>query len=210
MKIKENIRRIVQINDEMMRLKAEKDVLDVFFLELAEKDLRDKKTKTVAYSADGAKVVATLAKKVTMQYPMLISTVFGAMFKDIAKEEINQTLTTPGKRILGNICSGEFVRQSVEEVIEQIAPATLVPVLLKKVKGKVYETDIKNLMAITGCSYEQAAENAFLVAEAAVWQEFRRVLMANKICEEKWQEMIDTIKVGVVVEETPKIRVDCC
>ncbi len=152
--------------------------------------------------------MATLAKKVVLQYPQFIGQVLANLAQDIYKTEIKTSLTTAGQRLLGGISSGEYVDQTVEEVLAQTADSEHLPLLKKKIRGKNYETDVRNFMAITGCDEIAAAENAYLVAEAAVWQELRGILTANKTPKEQWPEMIENIKVGVIVEETPKIRVD--
>lgn len=206
--MEQKILRICEISTDIDDLKKEKDVLDAYFQRKAENDLKDSKRKTISYATVGGKVVATLAKKVVLQYPQFITKVFAEIAGDIIKTETKLSLTTVGQRILGGICSGEYVNQTVDEVLEQIAQPELVPLLKKKIRGKNYETDIKNLIAITGCGEAMAAENAYLVAEAAIWQELKRILIANKIPERQWDETVENIKTGIVVEETPKIKVE--
>ncbi len=206
--VRDKINRLCEICGQIDALKQEKDGLDAYFQRLAEVELRDTKRKTVSWTADGRKVVATLAKKVVLQYPQFIGRVLASLAQDIYKTEIKTSLTTAGQRLLGGIAGGEYVDQTVEEVLEQTAAPEHIPLLKKKIRGKNYETDVRNFMAITGCDEIAAAENAYLVAEAAVWQELKGILTANKTPKEQWPEMIENIKVGVIVEETPKIRVD--
>ncbi len=202
------LQRLVEINRMQEALKAEKDALDVYFQQLAEDDLKNSKKKSVAYAAEGMRVTVTLAKKVGLIYANLIARVFRDLKDDVIKTDTKFTLSATGQRILGGIASGEYVRQTVEEVLVQIAQPDKLPLLRKKVRGKNYEGDIKSLMVITGCSYEQAAEDAYLVQEAAVWQELQSVLVVNGIPQERWTEMIENIKAGVMVEETPKVRLE--
>lgn len=204
--VEQKIARLAELDEAQQSIKQERDEIEVYFQLLAEEELRNSKRKTISYRSGERRVAVTLAKKVTMQYPEFIKQVFAKIAKDIIKEDVKLSLTTVGARILGGICAGEYVKQTVDEVLAQLADAEYIPLLKKKVRGKNYEGDIKNLMTITGCTEQQAAEDAWIVAEAAVWQELRRILISNKVPEEAWPDIIADIQTGVVVEELPKVK----
>ena len=65
------IDRLVQIKDEIDRLKAEQNQLESEFLLQAKEDLQDTKYKTTSYvSSNGNKVVATTARSLKLTYPL--------------------------------------------------------------------------------------------------------------------------------------------
>lgn len=204
--MREKAERIAAIDEEIAALKAERTALEGEFLAEAESDLRDTKRKTAIYRGDGIKVTATMADTVKLVYPALLR--MYPVYEDMVREEKAYKLTEPGKRLLSGICRRSYIKSTVEEVLRQSAPADKLPQLLKKVQGKVYATDVRNLKAILGCSDEEADSIAYLVAEAAIWQEFELLCRAHKVDGEERDELIDTIGNAVIVEEAPKIRAE--
>lgn len=206
--MEEKISRLCEIDRQISVLKAEKDELDSYFHKRAEEDLKNSKRKSKTYTAPDGRVIATLAQNVDSQDCKMLIDLFKDLSGQIVKTELKRTLTTTGKRILGGVNQKEYVMQTVEETLRQIAPKELVPLLKKKVRGKTYATDVKNLMAITGCSESEAEENAYLVSMANVWEEMRDILIANRVNERTWPQVLDKLKANVVVQYITKIKLD--
>lgn len=81
-------------------------------------------------------------------------------------------------------------------------------VLLKRLKGKNFETDKNNLMKYTNLDEKAASDIAYLVAEAAAWESFIQILAVNGDCsDKKIAEVLKFIDNAVTVEETPKITI---
>ena len=204
----QKIVRLCEISRQMDALKAEKDEIDAYFHRIATEDLKNSKRKSIAYDAPGCKIVATNARNIdSNDYPLLVN-IFKDMAGQIVKTETKQSLTTLGKRILGGLIQKEYVMQTVEETLQQIAEPELLPLLKKKVRGTNYEADVKNLMAITGCGEKEAEENAYLVSMACVWEDMRDLLIANRVDPETWPQVIDKLRTNVVVQNVTKIKLN--
>ena len=77
----------------------------------------------------------------------------------------------------------------------------------KKLHGINYDGDVRNLQVIGGMDEQQAQEWAYLLQEAAVWDDFRQLLMgAPSGCNDPGH-ILDLIHGAMVVEETTKIQV---
>ena len=200
--------RLCEISRQMEALKAEKDEIDSYFHRIATEDLKNSKRKSIAYDAPGCRLLATNAQNIDSNDYSLLTNIFRDMAGQIVKTETKQSLTALGKRILGGVIQKEYVMQTVEETLRQIAKPELLPLLKKKVRGKNYETDVKNLMAITGCGEKEAEENAYLVAMACVWEDMRDLLIANRVEPDTWEQVLDKLKTNVVVQNVTKVKLD--
>ena len=97
----------------------------------------------------------------------------------------------------------------MEEALSKItADGKTLKALLKKIKGKNFEGDKKNLMNIAGLDEETASDYAYMINEIAAWQEFEKLLsVSGEITKERVDQTLDYINSAVVVEETPKITI---
>ena len=78
--------------------------------------------------------------------------------------------------------------------------------LLKKCKGINYDKDVSNILKFTSLSEEDAKEYAYLISDAAVWQDFKNLLTINGIDdEEQINDILLKIQSAFVVEESTKI-----
>ncbi len=81
-------------------------------------------------------------------------------------------------------------------------------VLYKRVKGKNFDGDKNNLMKLAGLDESKASDFAYMLSEAAAWQEFERLLSASGgVSDERIAEVLEYINTAVTVEETPKITI---
>ena len=98
---------------------------------------------------------------------------------------------------------------SVEMCITQISDDDKTRrVLSKRIKGKNFESDKNNIMKLAGLDEGSASDYAYMIAEAAAWQEFERLLSASGgVSDERIEEILEYINTAVTVEETPKITV---
>jgi len=208
--IQSKVDRLVQIKNEMEKLKAEQNELEGFFLKLCDNDLKNTKLKTVAYSGTSAnRVTATMANNLKPVYPSFFREIFGSAYSDAVTEEIKYKLSAPASRMLVNLWQKSYTKMTVEEVIQQLpCDAESKTALGKKLKGANFKTDVKSLMAIAGFSRADAEQYAYFIAEAATWENFLQLAKINKRSEREMKEMLDTINSAIVVEETPKIQIE--
>jgi hypothetical protein len=207
--ISEKVKRLAEITGQIKDLELEQDVLEGYFLKLAEKDLADTKLKTATYDGpDGTSVSATMTKSLKLVYPTYLKLLFGEAYKDAVTEETKYKVSAPASRMLVGLWQKEYLKSTIAEIINQITPdPELRKVLSKKVKGASFPTDKKNLMAICGFDEKAAEEYAYFISEAAVWQSFLRLLKVQGLSEDAEKQYLDWIDGAVVVEENPKITI---
>ncbi|WP_207641727.1 hypothetical protein [Anaeromassilibacillus senegalensis] len=104
--------------------------------------------------------------------------------------------------------SGEYVEQTLNDAIQSIpVDDKAKKVLAKKLHGANYDGDVRNLQVIGGMDEAQAQEWAYLIQEAAVWDNFRQLLMGAPTGCNDPEHILDLIRGAMVVEETTKITV---
>lgn len=202
------VNRLADIRQAMDALKEEQERIEGYFIARAEEELANTKRRSVAFAGDsGVRVTVTNAASVKIIYPALLRTLLP--YSDIVREDTAYRLTAGGKRLVGGLCRGEYLDCTVDDVLRQIcADSAQLPQLTKKVRGKSPETDRRHIQAITGCTREEAEEAAYLVAEAAVWQEYDKLCQAMNLDGRQRAELMATLNAAVIVEETPRICVE--
>ena len=210
MNLADKVQRYAEIKVEMGELKTEMDAIEADILKAAETDLKDTKFKTVSYADNNGNVItATNADNVKLIYPSMLKVIFGKAYPDVVKEEITYKISAPAKRLLSAIYNGEYIKGgSVDEILKGLnLDDKSFNALRKKLKGANYDTDVKNLIKFAGISETEAKENAYLVAEAIAWQDFKHLLLLNNrdFDDDIVKSAVDTIDSAVTVEQIPKI-----
>lgn len=205
----EKIRRYKEIKLEMEALKTEAGSIEADFLRAMTADLEDTKYKSVSWTdSEGNKVTATDAASLKIVYPTFLKKIFGEAYHDVVTEETTYKVSAGAARMLTALYSREFIRDSdLGSLIDTLGlDEKSAKALTKKLKGKKFETDVKNLMAIGELSEEEAKENAYLAAEIVVWNDFMKLLELQP--EADIDKALEWIDGAVTVEHTPKIRID--
>lgn len=210
MNLADKVQRYAEIKAEQEELKAEMDDIEADILKAAETDLKDTKFKTVSYADNNGNVItATNADNVKLIYPSMLKVIFGKAYPDVVKEEITYKVSAPAKRLLAAIYNGEYIKNgSVDEILKGLnLDDKSFNALRKKLKGANYDTDVKNLIKFAGIGETEAKENAYLVAEAIAWQDFKHLLLLNNrdFDDDIIKSAVDTIDSAVTVEQIPKI-----
>lgn len=204
------VNRLAEIKRQTAALKSESDGIEAELLKQFENDVEDTKYRTVRYLGDGATVIANYADKVTLVYPSMLKKIFGAAFRDVVTKDVDYKLSANAKRLLAALYKKEYLRgTSVESCIGQItADDKTRRVLAKRVKGKNFDSDKSNLMKLAGLDESEASDYAYMISEAAAWQDFERLLSASGgVSDERIAEVLEYINTAVTVEETPKITI---
>lgn len=205
------IDRLHDIREQQLKLKQESDGIEAELIAAAADDLANTKYKSVKYQGTKCKMTATVADTVKVTYATLLPVIFGSCYSDMVKLSQKVELTAPAKRLLAGLWTGNYCRgTTVEDTVKSLnADEKIEKLLLKKCKGINYQKDIDNLMTIANLTEQQAQENAYLLMEANIWQQFEALLAANNI---KNQQQIDDImlkiQAAVVVEQSPKISLE--
>lgn len=210
MNLADKVQRYAEIKIEMEKLKSEMDVIEADILKAAETDLKDTKFKTMSYADNNGNVItATNSDNVKLIYPSMLKVIFGKAYSDVVKEEVTYKLSASAKRLLAAIYNGEYIKDgSVDEILKDLnLDDKSFNALKKKLKAANYDTDVKNLMKFAGIGETEAKENAYLIAEAIAWQNFKHLLMLNNndFNDEVVKSVVDTIDSAVTVEQIPKI-----
>lgn len=75
---------------------------------------------------------------------------------------------------------------------------------LLSIFGKAYK-DVNNILKFTNLSEDDAKEYAYLISEAAVWQDFKNLLTVNGMDESHIDDILMKIQSSFVVEDSTKI-----
>lgn len=209
---------LAKIIDRMAQIKCEKDKLDDEYASLQSKlkvvgedALKDTKYKSISYSGTSGKATITIADKVSGVMPSLFSDIFGKAFEDLATEKNTIELNAEGKRIVAAVWNKEYCEGSVEEIVSGLGcDEKAKKSLMKKLNGKNFETDKKNLIKIGGLSEAEASDTAYLVAEVIAWNKIQTIIKLNNvgIFTKKAFEQFILNDAAVCVEQSTKISVE--
>lgn len=205
------IDQLVQVKRMISRLNEKKTLLEAEILAQAEQDLKNTKYKTVHYNGTmGDRVTATKTASVKVVYPSYLVSIFGDAYKDVVKEETSYKLSEPAKRMMAGLYLNEYSELSIEDVLRDIeAPPEKKELLKKKIKGQRFATDKKNLMDIAGLDEKNAEIFAYFAAEAAVWNDFLKLMAVNgKNDPASIDRALELIDSAVMVDESTKIAVE--
>lgn len=208
--IASKIDKLANLKDEITALKQKADVIEAELLKVAQEDLANTKYKSVKYEGTDSNLQATVSESVKITLESLLPQIFGAVYNDMVKVSTKAELTAPAKRLVAGIWQGNFVADTtVEDVISSMHLDDKTSKLVgKKCKGINYQKDVDNLIIIANMTDRQAQEYAYLLMEAAVWQQFKTICDVNKIDNrEAINEVIKKIQAAFVVEVTPKISI---
>lgn len=210
---------IKQIVDRMVEIKQESNALQDEYLDLqsklqveGESALENTKYKSVSYSGTSGKATVTLADKVSGVMPSLFLDIFGKAFPDLVNQKSILELNAEGKRIAAAVWNKEYCQGSVEEIVNSLScDEKAKKSLLKKLNGKNFETDKKNLIRIGGLDEDSAKDYAYLIAEIIAWNKIKAIIKINNngvFSQEAFEQFALNINAAVCVEQSTKITVE--
>lgn len=212
MELKKAIDRMVEIKSEQKALNDEFDDLQALVQMIGESALENTKNKSVSYYSDRGKVTVTLADKVENTLPSLFSDIFGKAFPDLVNKKEVVELNAEGKRIMAAIWKKAYNEGTVNDIVSKLAcDEKAKKSLLKKLNGKNYEIDKKNLMKLGGLDEESAGDYAYMIAEIVAWNKMRLIITLNnngKFTQDALEEFILNCSRAVNVEQSTKITVE--
>lgn len=212
MNINDIIDRMTQISESKKELSAEYDSLQAELLIEAEKALTDTKLKSVSWvSANHNAASVTIADTVSVVAGELLESIFGAVYPSMVEQKTTYTLKAPAKRILSAIWHNEYCKGSVSEVISELECSDKAKrVLLKKVRGISFDKDKQNLMKLAGLSETEASDTAYLINEAAAWENictFVKVNNDGQISDDILADILTKVNAAVNVSRGMKIEI---
>ena len=206
------IDRMAEISTAKKALSEEYDTLQAMLLVEAEKELTDTKLKSVSWVSGNKNTAAvTISDTVSVVADELLESIFGVVYPSMVEQKTTYTLKAPAKRILSAIWHGEYCEGSVLDIISRLeCDDKAKRVLLKKVKGISFEKDKQNLMKIAGLSETEASDTAYLINEAAAWENictFVKVNNDNQITEDILCDVITKVNAAVNVSRGMKTEI---
>lgn len=210
---------IKQIVDRMVEIKQESNALQDEYLDLqsklqveGESALENTKYKSVSYSGTSGKATVTLADKVSGVMPSLFLDIFGKAFPDLVTQKNVLELNAEGKRIAAAVWNKEYCQGSVEEIVNSLScDEKAKKSLMKKLNGKNFETDKKNLIRIGGLDEDSAKDYAYLIAEIIAWNKIKAIIKINNngvFSQEAFEQFALNINAAVCVEQSTKITIE--
>ncbi len=210
---------VSQIIDRMAEIKKAKSELDDEYASLqaelqvlGESALENTKYKSVSFSGTSDKATVTIADKVSNVMPSLFTDIFGKAYNDLVNVTEKVELNAEGKRIAAAVWNKEYCEGSVEEIVNALnCDEKAKKSLMKKLNGKNFETDKKNLMKIGCLSEDDAKDNAYLVAEVIAWNKIQSIIKLNnkgEFSQPALEQFILNINAAVCVEQSTKVAVE--
>ena len=128
----------------------------------------------------------------------------------MVEQKITYTLKAPAKRILSAIWHKEYCEGSVAEIISSLScDDKAKKVLLKKIKGINFDKDKENLINYAGLSKAEASDTAYLINEAAAWENICTFVKVNNNGEVNDDILNDVItKVNAAVNVSRGIKTE--
>lgn len=204
------IDRLAAIKKQQDALKKEKDKIEAEIIMTCEADLDSTKYKSVTYLGSTAevKVISAESLKLIFNAHAFLPDIFGKAYDAIVTEKKEYSIAPAAAKMLTAIRKGDYTKATVAEVIGQIIGITDAErkQLLKKCKGKNYDKDVESILKFTSLSKVDALDYAFLIYEAAVWEEFCRLMQLNSADEEAAETIIEKINAAFIVDDSTKLQ----
>ena len=208
MTIREAVDRYAELQAQIDGAKLEMDVIKAYIETQAEADLEDTKMKTVEYyGTHGCRVVVQNAATVKPISWVVIKEVLGKTVPDFLKEETKYSLTEVAKTMLANMFKGDYIEDSIENVVCRMTDdSKKQKVLMKRLKGK-YKQDMKNIMKYAELDEKDASDYAFMVSEVMAYQNILRIMEASGNGGTV-EEAVEKVKSALIVEDTIKVSLE--
>lgn len=208
MTIREAVDRYAELQAQIDGAKLEMDGIKAYIEAQAEADLEDTKMKTVEYyGTHGCRVIVQNAATVKPISWVVIKEVLGKTVPDFLKEETKYSLTEVAKTMLANMFKGDYIEDSIENVVCRMTDdSKKQKVLMKRLKGK-YKQDMKNIMKYAELDEKDASDYAFMVSEVMAYQNILRIMEASGNGGTV-EEAVEKVKSALIVEDTIKVSLE--
>lgn len=202
---------LADIKKQQAKLKERQSTIEAEITKQATSDLENTKYKSIYYAAASAGIKATNAESLKIVYSSFLPQIFGGAYKDAVTEKQDYKVSTPVARMMIGLWKGNYIKATIADVVNQMNGVTDDDrkQLIKKLKGINYDTDVKNILKFSNLNEEDAKEYAYMISEAAVWQNFCSLLTLNDITDEtEIDSILQKIQSAFVVEDSTKIQLE--
>lgn len=208
MEIREAVDRYAELQAQIDGAKMELDTVKAVIETQAETDLEDTKMKTVEYyGSHGNRVVVQNAATVKPISWVVIKEVLGKTVPDFLKEETKYSLTEVAKTMLANMFRGDYIEDSIENVVcRMTSDPKKQQMLMKRLKGK-YKQDMKNIIKYAELEEKEASDYAYMISEVMAYQNILRIVEAAGHGGTV-EETVEKVKSALIVEDTIKVTLE--
>ena len=184
--VKKAVDRLAEIKTAKQTLTDEERTLTAFLQTEAEKIWNSRESKSVYFkgtAGNGATVTRTKTVKLfdTVSEDVL-KEIFGATYENMIEAKEEYKLSANAKRILSTLITKEYFQTEMPAAVVALLdqPEEVKKAIAKKIKGKSFDTDFKNIVAF-GVDEQEASDIAYLYAQALAFDEIAGILIANEI-----------------------------
>lgn len=206
--VREKVDRYADLLAQQEGIKLEIDDLKAYFEGLAETDLENTKLKTCEYYGNhGSKVVVQNSATVKPISWVVLEDLFGSTKRDFIKQETKYILNDVAKTLLANMFKGDYIEDSIENVVSRITvDPKLQKTLMKRLKGK-YKQDVKNIMKYAELDENEASEYAYMIEEVMAYQMILRIIEASGFTGSV-EDAVAKVKSALIVDESIKVSLE--
>lgn len=182
--VKKAVDRLAEIKTAKQTLTDEERTLTAFLQTEAEKIWSNKESKSVYFkgtAGNGVTVTRTKAVKLlSTANEKLLKDIFGTTYESMVEPKKEYKLSSEAKRILSALVTKEYFQVETPAAVVTLLdqPEEVKSAIAKKIKGKSFDTDFKNITAF-GVDEQEASDVAYLFAQALAFGEISEVLVAN-------------------------------
>ena len=184
--IEQAVDRLAEIKTAKQTLADEERVLTAYLQTEAEKVWDNRESKSAYFKGTaGNGVTVTRTKTVKLlgtANEKLLKDIFGTTYESMVEPKKEYKLNSEAKRILSALVTKEYFQTEMPAAVVALLdqPEEVKKAIAKKIKGKSFDTDFKNIVAF-GVGEQEASDIAYLYAQALAFDEIAEILVANEI-----------------------------
>ena len=184
--IEQAVDRLAEIKTAKQTLADEERVLTAYLQTEAEKVWDNRESKSAYFKGTaGNGVTVTRTKTVKLlgtANEKLLKDIFGTTYESMVEPKKEYKLNSEAKRILSALVTKEYFQTEMPAAVVALLdqPEEVKKAIAKKIKGKSFDTDFKNIVAF-GVDEQEASDIAYLYAQALAFDEIAEILVANEI-----------------------------
>lgn len=184
--IEQAVDRLAEIKTAKQNLTDEERTLTAYLQTEAEKVWDNRESKSAYFKGTaGNGVTVTRTKTVKLlgtANEKLLKDIFGNTYESMIEPKEEYKLSSEAKRILSALVTKEYFQTEMPTAVVALLdqPEEVKKAIAKKIKGKSFDTDFKNIAAF-GVDEQEASDIAYLYAQALAFDEIAGILVANEI-----------------------------
>lgn len=184
--IEQAVDRLAEIKTAKQTLADEERTLTAYLQTEAEKVWDNRESKSAYFKGTaGNGVTVTRTKTVKLlgtANEKLLKDIFGTTYENMVEPKKEYKLNSEAKRILSALVTKEYFQTEMPAAVVALLdqPEEVRSAITKKIKGKSFDTDFKNITAF-GVDEQEASDIAYLYAQALAFDEIAEILVANEI-----------------------------